>query len=71
MPSNIEEKAHKIDQMPALPNLLKDLGMVSSTSDALRLIQQGAVKINQEKEEDKDTFISKNEKTLLQVLKNK
>ena len=71
LPSNIEEKAHKIDQMPALPNLLKDLGMVTSTSDALRLIQQGAVKINQEKVEDKDTFLSLNEKTLLQVGKKK
>ena len=62
LPSNIEEKAHKIDQMPALPNLLKDLGMVSSTSDALRLIQQGAVKINQQKVEDKDTILDLNEK---------
>ena len=71
LPSNIEEKAHKIDQMPALPNLLKDLGMVSSTSDALRLIQQGAVKINQKKVEDKDTILDLNEKTLLQVGKKK
>jgi tyrosyl-tRNA synthetase len=71
LPSNIEEKAHKIDQMPALPNLLKDLGMVSSTSDALRLIQQGAVKINQQKVEDKDTILGLNKKTLLQVGKKK
>ena len=71
LPSNIEEKAHRIDQMPALPNLLKDLGMVSSTSDALRLIQQGAVKINQQKVEDKDTILDLNEKTLLQVGKKK
>lgn len=71
LPSNIEEKAHKIDQMPALPNLLKDLGMVTSTSDALRLIQQGAVKINQQKVEDKDTILDLNEKTLLQVGKKK
>ena len=71
LPSNIEEKAHKIDQMPALPNLLKDLGMVSSTSDALRLIQQGAVKINQQKVEDKDTILGLNEKILLQVGKKK
>ena len=71
LPSNIEEKVHKIDQMPALPNLLKDLGMVTSTSDALRLIQQGAVKINQQKVEDKDTILDLNEKTLLQVGKKK
>ena len=71
LPSNIEEKAHKIDQIPALPNLLKDLGMVTSTSDALRLIHQGAVKINQEKVEDKDTILGLNEKMLLQVGKKK
>ena len=71
LPSNIEEKVHKIDQMPALPNLLKDLGMVTSTSDALRLIQQGAVKINQQKVEDKNTILDLNEKTLLQVGKKK
>ena len=71
VPSNIEEKAHKIDQIPALPNLLKDLGMVTSTSDALRLIHQGAVKINQEKVEDKDTILGLNEKMLLQVGKKK
>ena len=71
LPSNIEEKAHKIDQMPALPNLLKDLGMATSTSDALRLIQQGAVKVNQQKVEDKDTILDLNEKTLLQVGKKK
>ena len=71
LPSNIQEKAHKIDQIPALPNLLKDLGMVTSTSDALRLIRQGAVKINQEKVEDKDTILGLNEKMLLQVGKKK
>ena len=71
LPSNIQEKAHKIDQIPALPNLLKDLGMVTSTSDALRLIHQGAVKINQEKVEDKDTILGLNEKMLLQVGKKK
>ena len=71
LPSNIQEKAHKIDQIPALPNLLKDLGMATSTSDALRLIHQGAVKINQEKVEDKDTILGLNEKMLLQVGKKK
>ena len=57
--------------MPELASLLKDLGMVSSTSDALRLIQQGAVKINQQKVEDKDTILDLNQKTLLQVGKKK
>ncbi len=32
----------------ALPNLMKDAGLVSSTSDARRLIQGGGVRLNQE-----------------------
>ena len=36
----------------ALPNLLKDSGMLKSTSEAMRLIKQGAVKIDEQKIED-------------------
>ncbi|MEM7208473.1 MAG: tyrosine--tRNA ligase [Pseudomonadota bacterium] len=35
-----------------IPRLLKDAGLVSSTSDAMRMIRQGAVKIDAEKIED-------------------
>ena len=33
----------------AIPNLLKEAGLVLSTSEAMRMIKQGAVKINGEK----------------------
>ncbi|MET0049385.1 MAG: tyrosine--tRNA ligase [Sedimenticola sp.] len=36
-----------------IANLLKDAGLVSSTSEAMRMIKQGAVKINGERVEDK------------------
>ena len=45
--------------------------MVASTSEALRLIKQGAVKVNQEKVDSKDFQIEVNKKTLIQVGKKK
>lgn len=47
LPTEIDEKAWPADEdsMP-LPNLLKSLGMVGSTSDARRMIDQGGVKLD-------------------------
>lgn len=41
-----------LPQGAAIPNVLKDAGLVSSTSEALRLIRQGAVKIDGERLDD-------------------
>ena len=71
LPSDIEEKEISYTVMPALPNLLKDLGMVSSTSEAIRLIEQGAVKIDQEKVASKDQEVSFETKKLIQIGKKK
>ena len=71
LPTNIEEKEIPFSSDLALPNILKDLGMVTSTSEALRLIKQGAVKIDQNKIESKDFKIEQNKKTLIQVGKKK
>ena len=71
LPTNIEEKEIPFSGELALPNILKDLGMVTSTSEALRLIKQGAVKIDQNKVESKDFKIEQNKKTLIQVGKKK
>ena len=48
-PEDLEliEKAYA--EMPRLTNLLKDLELVKSTSEAMRLIRQGAVKIDDNK----------------------
>ena len=71
LPSDIEEKEINYTDMPALPNLLKDLGMVGSTSEAIRLIEQGAVKIDQEKLTSKDQEVSFETKKLIQIGKKK
>ena len=71
LPSDIEEKEISYTDMPALPNLLKDLGMVDSTSEAIRLIEQGAVKIDQEKVVSKDQEVSFETKKLIQIGKKK
>ncbi|EEW07002.1 tyrosine--tRNA ligase [Vibrio mimicus] len=50
MPEEIPE--FEFDSGIAISNLLKDAGLVASTSDALRMIKQGAVKLDGEKLED-------------------
>ena len=71
LPSDIEEKEISYENIPGLPNLLKDLGMVDSTSEAMRLIEQGAVKIDQEKVTSKDEEVNFETKKLIQIGKKK
>ena len=71
LPSDIEEKTVKHKRDYPLPNLLKDIGFASSTSEALRLISQGAVKIDQIKVDSKDFHVELNTKKLIQVGKKK
>ena len=71
LPSDIEEKIVKHKGDYPLPNLLKDIGFASSTSEALRLLSQGAVKIDQIKVDSKDLHIELNTKKLIQVGKKK
>ena len=71
LPSDIEEKTLKHKGNYPLPNLLKDIGFASSTSEALRLLSQGAVKIDQIKVDSKDLHIELNTKKLIQVGKKK
>ena len=71
LPSDIEEKTLEHKGYYPLPNLLKDIGFASSTSEALRLLGQGAVKIDQIKVDSKDLRIEPNTKKLIQVGKKK
>jgi tyrosyl-tRNA synthetase len=54
-----------------IANLLKEAGLVSSTSDAFRMIKQGAAKIEGEKITDKSLVIEKGSKAVYQVGKRK
>ena len=71
LPSDIEEKEISYENIPGLPNLLKDLGLVGSTSEAMRLIEQGAVKVDQEKVTSKDEEVNFETKKLIQIGKKK
>jgi tyrosyl-tRNA synthetase len=54
-----------------IANLLKDAGLCGSTSDAMRMIQQGAAKIDGEKIADKSVKILKGSVAVFQVGKRK
>ena len=54
-----------------IANLLKDAGLCDSTSDAMRMIQQGAAKIDGEKIADKSVKIMKGTEAVFQVGKRK
>lgn len=55
----------------AIANLLKEAGLVSSTSDAMRMIKQGAAKIDGEKVADKSLTVSSGTTAVYQVGKRK
>lgn len=72
LPDEIPEKIIQTqdNEMP-LVQILKLTGLTASTSEALRMIDQGAVKINGEKIENKSTKIMRGESVVIQVGKRK
>ena len=60
-----------IEKEISLPKILKEAEMVSSTSEALRLIKQGAVRIEGKKILDSKYKINRNSSLLYQVGKRK
>lgn len=55
----------------AIANVLKDAGLTVSTSEAFRMIKQGAVKIDSQKIEDRNLVIAQGNKHIIQVGKRK
>ncbi len=70
-PKDIETFSISLDDHIAIGNLLKESGLVQSTSEAMRLVKQGAVKINDEKIDDPKLSIEKNQELLVQVGKRR
>ena len=72
IPDNIEEISFSMsgDSMP-LANLLKECGMTSSTSEAMRMIEQGAVRIDEKKIIDTKHIVYSNTSAIYQVGKRK
>ena len=72
MPDEIDEIELKIKGSSfCIANLLKESGLTSGTSEAIRLINQGAVKIDGEKVSDAKLEISINTQNIYQVGKRK
>ena len=70
-PKDIETFSISLDDDIAIGNLLKESGLAQSTSEAMRLVKQGAVKINDEKIDDPKLSIEKNQELLVQVGKRR
>ena len=72
IPEDIEEVSYSLeDESMPLVNLLKETGMVASTSEASRLIKQGGIKIDSKKVEDPKMLIMTGTKQVYQVGKRK
>ena len=72
MPDDIEEMSFSLsgDSIP-LSNLLKECGMTKSTSEAIRMIKQGAVRIDEKKVTDLKLLIHSGTSAVFQVGKRK
>jgi len=72
MPDEIDEKSVSAQgEGIAIGNLLKESGLVSSTSEAMRMIKQGAVKIDGEKISDPKLLLAQNSVHIYQVGKRR
>ncbi|AJI52795.1 tyrosine--tRNA ligase [Francisella philomiragia] len=61
----------ELNQELPIANLLKEAGLVASTSEAIRMIKQGAVKIDGEKADDNKAIFGKGTENVFQVGKRK
>jgi len=72
IPDEMDEVSlQAIDGGFAIANLLKEAGLTKSTSDSMRMIKQGAVKINGEKVSDPKLIVEAASKHVYQVGKRK
>ena len=72
LPDEIPESIVQItDNDIPLAQLLKQTGLTASTSEALRMIEQGAVKLDGQKVEDKSLKIQRGNTVIIQVGKRK
>jgi tyrosyl-tRNA synthetase len=71
IPEDIETVTLAAGEGIAIANLLKDAGLVGSTSDGMRMIKQGAVKIDGEKAEDTRQVFNAGFEAVVQVGKRK
>ncbi|MGI2257821.1 tyrosine--tRNA ligase [Shewanella sp. GXUN23E] len=71
IPDDIEEVTLAAGEGMAIANLLKEAGLVGSTSDAMRMIKQGAVKMDGDKLDDAKLMLNAGVCAVFQVGKRK
>jgi len=71
LPDDMPELSLHIDGPVSLVQVLKQAGLTASTSEALRMIEQGAVRANGDKVSDRSLTITVGETVILQVGKRK
>ncbi len=71
LPENMPQISLTIEKEMPIANLLKEAGLVASTSEALRLIAQGAVRVDEQKIEDKGLLFEPKGEYIVQVGKRK
>jgi tyrosyl-tRNA synthetase len=72
IPDDIPEHSVTVDGAPIpLAQILKRIGLTSSTSEAMRMIDQGGVRLNGQKVSDKALALAKGEHFIVQVGKRK
>ncbi len=71
LPENIEEVSLTAPDGLVITQVLKQAGLVSSTSDAIRMIDSGAVRIDGEKIENKALMLACGSQQVIQVGKRR
>jgi len=73
MPEDMPEVELQAPNEKGFPiaNLLKEAGLVTSTSDALRMLKQGAVRLDGERVEDRATLLAPGSEVVAQVGKRR
>ncbi len=71
MPDEMSEISLPVDGELTLPNLLKQAGLTASTSDAIRMIQQGAVRVDGERVDDRSLVFKAGATHVFQVGKRR
>jgi len=72
IPEDIPEHAVPVDGAPMpLTQILKRIGLTASTSEAMRMIDQGGVRLNGEKVSDRSLALARGERFVVQVGKRK
>jgi tyrosyl-tRNA synthetase len=71
IPEDIPEHRIEVDAPVPLPQILKRVSLTASTSEAMRMIDQGGVRLDGEKVSDKNLTLSAGQVVVLQVGKRK